>query len=54
MVVSKKVDGDSLWMNNKNIQARYVWKNVLNLENTEKKLKDIVSKKIITGIVEEL
>ena len=46
--------GDSLWMNNKNIQARYVWKNVLNLENTEKKLKDIVSKKIITGIVEEL
>ena len=41
---------DTLWMLNKNIQARYVWEHVLNLKNTEEKLKDEVSKKIILGI----
>ena len=41
---------DTLWMLNKNIQARYVWEHVLNLKTTEEKLKDEVSKKIILGI----
>ena len=31
---------DTLWMLNKNIQARYVWKYVLKLDSTEKELKD--------------
>ena len=40
---------DTLWMLNKNIQARYFWKQVLNLEDTEEKLKDTVKKKLIFG-----
>ena len=40
---------DSLWMNGNKIQARYYWEYVLNLENTEKKLKDKIMKKIING-----
>ena len=31
---------DSLWMLNKNIQARYFWNYVLKLEDTEKELKE--------------
>ena len=30
---------DCLWKNNKKIQARYYWKYVLNLEDTEKRTK---------------
>tara|TARA_Y100000590_G_scaffold151424_1_gene173978 strand:+ start:2101 stop:3819 length:1719 start_codon:yes stop_codon:yes gene_type:complete len=41
---------DALWMLNKDIQARYVWKYVLKLESTEQKLKDIINKKLIFGI----
>ena len=37
---------DSLWMLNKNIQARYFWKYVLSLENAEEKLKDNIDKKL--------
>jgi len=45
---------DALWMLNKNIQARYFWKHVLKLENTEQKLKDIVNKKLIFGIIKKI
>ena len=45
---------DTLWMLNKNIQARYLWKYILNLDTTEKELKDTISKKLIFGIKKEL
>ena len=45
---------DTLWMLNKNIQARYFWKHVLNLKETEKELKENISKKLIFGITEKL
>ena len=45
---------DVLWMLNKNIQARYVWNYVLNLDGTEQDLKDKISKKLIFGIVKKL
>ena len=41
---------DALWMTNKNIQARYFWKNILKLNGTEKNLKDSIDKKLIFGI----
>ena len=41
-------------MLNKNIQARYVWKYVLKLDSTEKKLKDTINKKLIFGITKKL
>ena len=31
-------------------QARYYWKYVLNLEKTEKDLKEIIKKKLIKGL----
>jgi len=45
---------DTLWMLNKNIQARYLWNYILNLDTTEKELKDKISKKLIFGIEKEL
>lgn len=45
---------DALWMVNKNFQARYVWNYVLQLEGVEKKLKDIINKKLIYGIDKKL
>ena len=45
---------DTLWMLKKDMQARYYWSHVLSLENSEKKLKDSVSKKIIFGINKKL
>tara|TARA_Y100000590_G_scaffold443741_1_gene573556 strand:+ start:434 stop:2152 length:1719 start_codon:yes stop_codon:yes gene_type:complete len=45
---------DSLWMLNKNIQARHVWNHVLNLDSTEKELKDKISMKLIFGLTEKL
>ena len=45
---------DTLWMLNKNIQARYFWKYVLSLDTTEKKLKKIISDKLIFGINNKL
>ena len=41
---------DTLWMLNKNIQARYIWKYVLKLDEVEQKLKDNINKKLIFGI----
>ncbi len=40
---------DSLWMNNKNIQARYYWKYVLTLDEAEPELKNKIKKKLIFG-----
>jgi len=45
---------DTLWMLNKNIQARYVWKYVLKLDSAEQKLKDTINKKLIFGITKRL
>ena len=45
---------DALWMVNKNFKARYVWNYVLQLEGVEKKLKDIINKKLIYGIDKKL
>tara|TARA_Y100000590_G_scaffold58459_1_gene61795 strand:+ start:464 stop:2173 length:1710 start_codon:yes stop_codon:yes gene_type:complete len=45
---------DTLWMLNKNIQARYVWKYVLKLDSTEQKLRDAISKKLLFGIDKKL
>jgi tetratricopeptide (TPR) repeat protein len=41
---------DALWILNKNIQARYIWGNVLKLKETEEKLKGDIKKKLIFGI----
>ena len=42
--------GDVLWKNGKKIQARYYWNYVLNLDETEKDLKNKVKNKLIQGI----
>ena len=45
---------DSLWKLNKNIQARYFWKHVLSLDDTEQNLKDSINQKLIFGITKKL
>jgi tetratricopeptide (TPR) repeat protein len=45
---------DTLWMLNKNIQARYIWGNILKLDRVEQKLRDSISKKLIFGITKKL
>ena len=42
--------GDVLWKNGNEIQARYYWNYVLNLEKTEKDLKKTIDKKLIKGL----
>ena len=42
--------GDVLWKNGNKLQARYYWNNVLQLENTEKDLKDKVKEKLGKGL----
>ena len=42
--------GDSLWLNDQFIQARYYWKHVLNFKKTKAELKEIVRKKLIYGL----
>ena len=42
--------GDVLWKSGEEIQARYYWNYVLNLEKAEKELKDKIEKKLITGL----
>jgi|TARA_B110000211_G_scaffold216483_1_gene259540 tetratricopeptide (TPR) repeat protein len=42
--------GDVLWKNGNEIQARYYWNYVLNLEEAEKDLKKTVEKKLIKGL----
>ena len=41
--------GDVLWMNSKNMQARYYWKYVLNLKKTEQELKETIKLKMLSG-----
>ena len=41
---------DTLWMLNKRIQARYFWKQVLDLDDIEKDLKEKVNKKLVFGL----
>ena len=42
--------GDVLWKNGNEIQARYYWNYVLNLEKTEEDLKEKVQKKLTKGL----
>ena len=42
--------GDVLWKNGNQIQARYYWKYVLNLEDAEEDLKEIIRDKLILGL----
>ena len=42
--------GDALWKNGNEIQARYYWNYVLELEKTEDKLKKIIEEKLIKGL----
>jgi len=45
---------DTLWMLDKNIQARYFWNYILKLNDVEQKLRDTISKKLIFGISKKL
>ncbi len=45
---------DSLWMLKRHIQARYFWKHVLTLENTEEELKKKIYSKLLFGIPKKL
>ena len=42
--------GDILWKLDRKIQARYFWENVLNLEETEDKMKKVIKDKLIEGL----
>ena len=42
--------GDVLWKNGNELQARYYWNYVLNLENIEEDLKKTINKKLIKGL----
>ena len=42
---------DTLWMLNKNMQARYIWNNILKSDEADLKLKENIKKKIIFGII---
>ena len=42
--------GDILWRLDRKIQARYFWGNVLNLEETDDKMKKIIKEKLIEGL----
>jgi tetratricopeptide (TPR) repeat protein len=43
--------GDILWKLDRKIQARYFWENVLNLEETEDKMKKNIKDKLIEGLI---
>ena len=42
--------GDILWKLDRKIQARYFWKNVLNLDETEDEMKKDIKDKLIEGL----
>ena len=42
--------GDVLWKNGDKIQARYYWKNVLELEGAKDDLKQNIKKKLVSGL----
>ena len=41
--------GDILWKLNRKLQAKYFWKNVLNLEETEEEMKNKIKQKLLFG-----
>ena len=41
--------GDILWKLDRKLQAKYFWKNVLNMKDTEEKMKKNVLKKLLKG-----
>jgi hypothetical protein len=43
--------GDILWKLDRKIQARYFWKNVLNLKETENEMKKKIKEKMIIGLI---
>ena len=43
--------GDILWKLDRKIQARYFWKNVLNLEEVEDEMKKNIKNKLIEGLI---
>ncbi len=42
--------GDVLWRNGNKIEARYFWKHVLSLKDTEKDMKEKIKNKLISGL----
>ena len=42
--------GDILWKMNRKIQARYFWKSVLKMNDTEKEMADSIKEKLIKGL----
>ena len=42
--------GDVLWQLNRKIQAKYFWKSVLELDDTEEKMKKDIKKKLFSGL----
>ena len=42
--------GDILWRLNRKLQAKYFWKNVLNLKDTEEKMKKDITEKLLRGL----
>ena len=42
--------GDVLWKNGNKIEARYFWKHVLSLKDTEKDMKEKIKNKLISGL----
>jgi Flp pilus assembly protein TadD len=43
--------GDILWKLNRKIQARYFWENVLNLKETNDKMKKNIKDKLFEGLI---
>ena len=41
--------GDVLWQLNRKMQAKYFWKNVLELEETDEKMKKDIQNKLLNG-----
>ena len=42
--------GDILWRLDRKVQARYFWNNVLNLDDTEEKMRKEINTKVIEGL----
>ena len=42
--------GDILWKLNRKIEARYFWKSVLKLEETEEEMRNKIKQKLIIGL----
>ena len=45
--------GDILWKMNRKIQARYFWKSVLKMNDTEKEMIDTIKEKLIKGLTKK-